>query len=207
MNMEKPSESALEMHGWCQMQLTKMIGTLKYSNMFKENGVAWSDIWVNSGKSISIFYFGHEENLEVYYLHRLLIGLTKKNITQKLGMHLEEVEQKPPIDNTYLFLIDFYLSGNMKVMPAQARATGLCINFSYSDIESFKQKVDSDEIEYVLGNTMTTIISNENKAEFLKLTPCLNVSIEEKSLITKENNNTLWIIRKEECHQIEFDNI
>lgn len=201
----KQSDTTLEAHGWAQMNLIKIINDLENTSLYSENGVQWSSLCMNEEADINIFYFGENINAtQKENIDKLIINLIKYTVTAKLNT--KTYSSRENMGEKYLFLLDCYLPKAVAIMPSQARATGLCINFSYSDLKTFHDKIDEDQIPFLLDNTATKIMSHENRVAISSLDNLIKIEAEEKTLIKKNNGEKfLWITRGEQSHQINFD--
>lgn len=192
---------------------TTALSALENSHAFKEEGINYSKFLEPNDKSILIFKFSEENNEENVLYQKFIISLIRQSLSINLGKTIEGTyssskSSKPPEANKYLFMLNTSLVAGVVVMPAQSKATGLCLHFSYPSIEAMEKIMKIEEIKTIIANCNTKVLTSENKKKLFELAPYMiediNEKIEECNLIKQESSKTLWLLKKRDSFQIDF---
>lgn len=186
-NAPKQNETALEQHGYLQMQFTRLLGSLSdtYGYIFKTNlgEVDFKDVVLNRRILIVLLPALEKSSDELANLGKIIVACLKQMMAEGLGNKLEGthddvIETRPTKSPTpFVCVLDEYGYYSVKgaaVMPAQARSLGFSMIFAGQDYAAFK-KGDEKEAE--------SIVANCNIKIFMKLEdPMATYELFEKSV-------------------------
>ncbi len=186
-NAPKQNDTALEQHGYLQMQFTKILGSLSdtYGYIFKTNlgEVDFKDVVLNRRILIVLLPALEKSSDELANLGKIIVACLKQMMAEGLGNKLEGthddvIETRPTNSKTpFVCVLDEYGYYSVKgaaVMPAQARSLGFSMIFAGQDYAAFK-KGDEKEAE--------SIVANCNIKIFMKLEdPMATYELFEKSV-------------------------
>lgn len=183
----KQNETALEQHGYLQMQFTRLLGSLSdtYGYIFKTNlgEVDFKDVVLNRRILVVLLPALEKSSDELANLGKIIVACLKQMMAEGLGNKLEGthddvIETRPTKSPTpFVCILDEYGYYSVKgaaVMPAQARSLGFSMIFAGQDYAAFK-KGDEKEAE--------SIVANCNIKIFMKLEdPMATYELFEKSV-------------------------
>lgn len=186
-NAPKQNDTALEQHGYLQMQFTKLLGSLSdtYGYIFKTNlgEVDFKDVVLNRRILIVLLPALEKSSDELANLGKIIVACLKQMMAEGLGNKLEGehsqvIETRPTNSaSSFVCILDEYGYYSVKgaaVMPAQARSLGFSMIFAGQDYAAFK-KGDEKEAE--------SIVANCNIKIFMKLEdPMATYELFEKSV-------------------------
>lgn len=160
----KQNETALEQHGYLQMQFTKLLGSLSdtYGYIFKTNlgEVDFKDVVLNRRILIVLLPALEKSSDELANLGKIIVACLKQMMAEGLGnklegSHAEVIDTRPTNSPTpFTTILDEYGYYSVKgaaVMPAQARSLGFSMIFAGQDYAAFK-KGDEKEAESIVAN-------------------------------------------------------
>lgn len=161
----KQNETALEQHGYLQMQFTKILGSLSdtYGYIFRTNlgEVDFFDVVVNRRILVVLLPAMEKSPDELGNLGKIIVACIKQMMATGLGDILEGdhklvIETKPTESPApYTCILDeygYYVVKGAAVMPAQARSLGFCMVFAGQDFPSFKKNNNAEEAAATIGN-------------------------------------------------------
>lgn len=159
------SETALDQHGYLQMQFTKILGSLSdtYGYIFRTNlgEVDFFDVVLNRRILVVLLPAMEKAPAELGNLGKIIVASLKQMMATGLGDILEgdfaDVIEVKPTNSTapFMCILDeygYYVVKGAAVMPAQARSLGFCMVFAGQDYPSFKKNNMTEEALATIGN-------------------------------------------------------
>lgn len=159
------SETAMDQHGYLQMQFTKILGSLSdsYGYIFKTNlgEVDFVDVVVNRRILVVLLPAMEKSPAELGNLGKIIVAGIKQMMATGLGDRLEGtrsevIEVKPTTSpSPFMCILDeygYYVVKGASVMPAQARSLGFCMIFAGQDYPAFKKNNMQEEAVSTIGN-------------------------------------------------------
>ncbi len=159
------SETALDQHGYLQMQFTKILGSLSdtYGYIFRTNlgEVDFFDVVLNRRILVVLLPAMEKAPAELGNLGKIIVASLKQMMATGLGDILEgdfaDVIETKPTNSTapFMCILDeygYYVVKGAAVMPAQARSLGFCMVFAGQDYPSFKKNNMTEEALATIGN-------------------------------------------------------
>lgn len=159
------SETALDQHGYLQMQFTKILGSLSdtYGYIFRTNlgEVDFFDVVLNRRILVVLLPAMEKAPAELGNLGKIIVASLKQMMATGLGDILEgdfaDVIEVKPTNSTapFMCILDeygYYVVKGAAVMPAQARSLGFCMVFAGQDYPSFKKNNMAEEALATIGN-------------------------------------------------------
>lgn len=165
-NAAKQSETALDQHGYLQMQFTRILGSLAdtYGHIFNTNlgEVDFEDVVVNR-RVLAVLLPALGKSLdELSNLGKIIVTSIKQMMSAGLGDVLEGdyediIESKPTANEPAPFMCIFdeygyYVVKGASVILAQGRSLGFSIVVAGQDFPSFKKNNNAEEAAATIGN-------------------------------------------------------
>lgn len=161
----EPSETALEQHGFLQMQFTRVLGSLSddYGYIFRTNlgEIDFMDVIVNRRILCVLLPALEKSTDELANLGKIVVACLKSMMGKGLGDQLEGnreriIERKVTAGNApYMVILDeygYYVVRGAAVMPAQARSLGFSMVFAGQDYPAFQKNDNKEEAISTIGN-------------------------------------------------------
>lgn len=158
-------ETALEQHGYLQMQFTRILGSLSdtYGYIFRtELGeVDFFDVVLNRRILVVLLPALEKSPDELGNLGKIIVASIKQMMATGLGDALEgrydDIIQTKPTESPapFMCILDeygYYVVKGAAVMPAQARSIGFCMVFAGQDYPSFKKNNNAEEAAATVAN-------------------------------------------------------
>ena len=163
-NAPKQSDTALEQHGYLQMQFTRILGSLsdEYGYIFRTNlgEVDFWDVVANRRILVVLLPALEKSSDELANLGKIVVGCLKSMMSAGLGSIVEGeykdiIEANPTLaPSPFMCILDewgYYAVKGAAVMPAQARGLGFCMVFAGQDLPSF-EKASKEEAASIISN-------------------------------------------------------
>jgi intracellular multiplication protein IcmO len=158
-------DTALDQHGYLQMQFTKILGSLSdtYGYIFRTNlgEVDFFDVVLNRRILVVLLPAMEKAPAELGNLGKIIVAGLKQMMATGLGDILEGdyadvIEVKPTNSPApFMCILDeygYYVVKGASVMPAQARSLGFCMVFAGQDYPAFKKNNMAEEAISTIGN-------------------------------------------------------
>lgn len=159
------SETALEQHGFLQMQFTRVLGSLSddYGYIFRTNlgEIDFMDVIVNRRILCVLLPALEKSTDELANLGKIVVACLKSMMGKGLGEQLEGnreriIERKVTAGKApYMVILDeygYYVVRGAAVMPAQARSLGFSMVFAGQDYPAFQKNDNKEEAISTIGN-------------------------------------------------------
>jgi intracellular multiplication protein IcmO len=165
-NAAKQSETALDQHGYLQMQFTRILGSLAdtYGHIFNTNlgEVDFEDVVVNR-RILAVLLPALGKSLdELSNLGKIIVTSIKQMMSAGLGDVLEgdfeDINESKPTANepaAFTCIFDeygYYVVKGASVILAQGRSLGFSIIVAGQDFPSFKKNNNAEEAAATIGN-------------------------------------------------------
>lgn len=164
------SESAMEQHGYLQMQFTRVMGSLAddYGYIFNttRGEVDFRDVVLNN-RILAVLLPSLEKSPEdLGNLGKIIVASIRAMMATGLGDRLEgsvaEIIKAKPTNapSPFLCILDeygYYVVKGAAVMPAQARSLNFSMVFAGQDLPSFKKNNNAEEAAATVGNCNVVI--------------------------------------------------
>lgn len=181
-NGEPQEATALEQHGYLQMQFTKILGSLAdvYGFIYKTNlgEVDFKDVVLNRRILVVLLPALEKSPVELQNLGKIIIACVKQMMGAALGAtiegsYAEVVDTKPttaPMPFTTVFdEYGYYAVKGSAVMPAQARSIGFSMIFAGQDLPAFKKASPEEAASIVANCNVKICMKLEDPEETFKL--------------------------------------
>lgn len=159
------SETAVEQHGYLQMQFTRVLGSLSddYGYIFRTNlgEIDFMDVIVNR-RILCVLLPALEKSIdELANLGKIVVACLKSMMGKGLGDQLEGnreriIERKVTAGKAPCMVIldeyGYYVVRGAAVMPAQARSLGFSMVFAGQDYPAFQKNDNKEEAISTIGN-------------------------------------------------------
>lgn len=159
------SETAMEQHGYLQMQFTRILGSLSdtYGYIFRTNlgEVDFFDVVLNRRILVVLLPALEKSPDELGNLGKIIVASIKQMMATGLGDALEgryqDIVTTKPTESPapFMCILDeygYYVVKGAAVMPAQARSLGFCMVFAGQDYPSFKKNNNAEEAAATVAN-------------------------------------------------------
>lgn len=163
-NAPKQTDTAVEQHGYLQMQFTRLLGSLsdEYGYIFRTNlgEVDFWDVVANRRILVVLLPALEKADDELRNLGKIIVGCLKMMMSAGLGSNVEGeykdiIEANPTkAPSPFMCILDeygYYAVKGAAVMPAQARGLGFCMVFAGQDLPSF-EKASKEEAASTIAN-------------------------------------------------------
>lgn len=160
----KQMDSVSEQHGFCQMQFTRILGSLtdSYGFIFKTNlgEVDFRDVVLNRRILVVLLPALEKSTDELANLGKIIVACLKQMMASALGASIEGkrkeiIDTKPTeSDEPFLTILDeygYYAVKGSAVMAAQARSLGFSMIFAGQDLPAF-EKASKEEAASIVAN-------------------------------------------------------